>query len=235
MDNTEIFLNTYRELEEALEKRYGQRSGSVARYASGEGYKYYEELTLFREMRNLLSHHGRIDGESCVIPSSAAVAKLTEILEYAENPPIARSVFTPIDQLFLAKETDKVQGLCEIMEKRGYSHLPILNSRGGLKGVFSVGTVFAYGKSNPEKGIGDLKISDLSELTPHYRHTMEKFAFTHPEAPASEIMSIFRFKGPGSRRVAAVFVTSDGSEKGRILGMITPWDLFKAQKEKDKQ
>lgn len=231
MDNTEIFLNTYRELEETLEKRYGQRSGSVARYASGEGYKYYEELTLFREMRNLLSHHGRINGESCVIPSESAIAKLKKILDYAQNPPIAKSVFTPIDQLFLAMEDDRVQSLCETMEKKGYSHLPILDGEGVLKGVFSVGTLFACGKSNPKSRIGDMRISELSEFTPHNRHTMEKFAFTGPDAPAAEMMNIFRSKGPGSRRVAAVFVTTDGSEKGRVLGMITPWDLFKAQKD----
>ncbi len=230
MDTCEAFLNAYRDLEEVLEKRYGQRAGIVQQYASGDGHKYYEELSLFREIRNLLSHHGKIAGQSAVMPSEASLQKLLEILEYAKNPPVALSVATPIESLYCAKESDTVSSTCAIMENRGFSHLPILEKNGSLKGVFSVGTLFTFTLKNPEKTTKDLKIADLWEYTPHYRHTTEKFAFTSPSSPAAELKRLFRHKGPGSRRVASVFVTSNGTEKGKVLGMITPWDLLKIEK-----
>ena len=81
MDICESFLNAYRDLEEVLAVKYGQRAGTVQMFASGEGAKYFEELNLFREMRNLLSHHGRIDGSPVVLPSEQALEKLLEILD----------------------------------------------------------------------------------------------------------------------------------------------------------
>ena len=56
MDICESFLNAYRDLEEVLAVKYGQRAGTVQLFASGEGARYFEELNLFREMRNHFSH-----------------------------------------------------------------------------------------------------------------------------------------------------------------------------------
>ena len=230
MDTCEAFLNAYRELEEALEAKYGQRSGVVQSYASGDGSRYYEELTLFRETRNLLSHHARIDGEHPVLPSESSLKKLLEIVDFVKNPPVALSVATPRESLFLAKMTDSIFYISDVMESRGYSHIPILEGDGSLKGVFSVGTLLTFAKSNKNRSFSDLKISDLEGYIPTEKHTTEKFAFCKRDAAAEDIKKLFTHKGPFKRRVAAVFVTSDGSERGRLLGMITPWDFFKSEK-----
>ena len=60
----EKFLNLYRDLEEHLAAEAGgSRSGLVQEFAAKEGSRYREELDVFRETRNLLSHHGKIGGE----------------------------------------------------------------------------------------------------------------------------------------------------------------------------
>ena len=229
MDICEAFLNAYRDLEEILERKYGQRSGLVQLFASEDGSKYYEELSVFREMRNLLSHHGKIGGEAPVLPSEASLNKLLEILEYAKHPPIALSIATPKERLCCAAFNDPVQKITEIMEKMGYSHIPVLEKDGSLAGVFSVGTLFSFVKNNPARPIKGLKISDLCDFIPPDKHTTEKFMFTHKDASAYELKNLFRLKGPYRRRAVAIFVTTDGTEKGKLLGMITPWDVFKAE------
>jgi len=229
MDTCEAFLNAYRELEEALEAKYGQRSGVVQSYAAGDGSRYYEELTLFRETRNLLSHHARIDGEHPVLPSESSLKKLLEIVDFVKNPPVALSVATPRESLFLAKMTDSIFYISDVMESRGYSHIPILEGDGSLKGVFSVGTLLTFAKDNKSRSFSDLKISDLEGYIPTEKHTTEKFAFCKRDAAAEDIKKLFTHKGPFKRRVAAVFVTSDGTPKGKLLGMITPWDFFKSE------
>ncbi len=55
----------------------------------------------------------------------------------------------------------------------------------------------------------------------------EQFGFVDSDAGLDEIRSAFRQGGPAKRRVAAIFVTSDGSRHGNVLGMITPWDVMK--------
>ena len=229
MSNSEAFLNVYRDLEEVLERKYGQRAGVVQLFSKGEGAKYYEELNLFRETRNLLSHHGQIDGQACIVPSDSAVTKICEILEFAKNPPVAMTIATPKNSLSCADDGDNVVSILDIIEKTGFSHIPILNGDGTLKGVFSVSTLFSYVRSNPEGRVKGLKIGDLSEFTPVHRHATEKFSFTTRDASAFELKKLFNHKGPYKRRIVAVFVTTDGTEKGKLLGMITPWDILKAE------
>ena len=132
MNNCEAFLNAYRDLEEVLSQKYGHRPGTVQSFAAEEGAKYYEELTVFREMRNLLSHHGQINGEPPVLPSDSSVKKLLEILEYAKHPPIALTIATPRERLYCASGGNDIMQLTAVMEKMGYSHIPILNKNGSL-------------------------------------------------------------------------------------------------------
>ena len=180
-------------------------------------------------MRNLLSHHGRIDGSPVVLPSEQALKKLLEILEYAKNPPMALSLATPAEKLCRARLSDELSKILEIMEKRGYSHIPVLTKNKGVFGVFSVGTLFSYARSNPQSAIEGMTLRDMSAYLPPEKHTTEKFAFVSPEASLYDIKELFTVPGPNHRRVAAVFVTEDGRQSSRLLGMITPWDVFKAE------
>ncbi|MBQ4066882.1 MAG: CBS domain-containing protein [Clostridia bacterium] len=229
MDICEAFLDAYRNLEEVLAAKYGQKMGTVQMYAQGEGSAYFEELSLFREMRNLLSHHGRINGAHAVLPSEASLNKLLEILEYAKHPPMAMYAATPASKLCCARLTDSISFVLETMEKRGYSHIPVLNKRGGLYGVFSVGTLFALAKENPKRSVDGMTLADIAAHLPAEKHTTEKFEFVNRDASLYEIKGLFKAPGPYHRRVAAVFVTESGSSGSKLCGMITPWDVFKAE------
>ena len=88
----ELFLNTYRDLEELLCAKYGMRSGAVQEFVAREGKRYSEDLNLCRDIRNLLSHHAEVDGSDAVIPSEAVQHRLEEILAFAKDPPRALSV-----------------------------------------------------------------------------------------------------------------------------------------------
>ncbi len=224
----EEFLNLYRDLEEHLAaKARGSRAGLVQEFAAREGGRYREELDVFREMRNLLSHHGQIDGEYIVEPSVPAVEKMREIVEYAKNPPAAMQAAVPTSEILCADFDDSVAKLAEIMEKRGFSHVPVIDGRGILAGVFSVGTLFTFLRSGTYKDIRQLKIGDLREVIRPERHSTEQFAFVDRNATCYRIKEIFNHEGPSVRRVAAVFVTQNGKQNSPVLGMITPWDIIK--------
>lgn len=227
----EKFLNLYRDLEEHLAAEAGgSRSGLVQEFAAKEGSRYREELDVFRETRNLLSHHGKIGGEYIVEPSEAAIAKLAEILEFAKNPPAAMEAAIPTRELFCADYEDSVAKIAEIMEKRGFSHVPVLDGRGILVGVFSVGTLFTFLRSGEAKDARQLKIGDLKEFIRPERHSTEQFAFVDRNATCHKIKELFNHEGPEVRRVAAVFVTQNGKKNTALLGMITPWDIMKISK-----
>ncbi|MGM9634693.1 MAG: CBS domain-containing protein [Candidatus Avispirillum sp.] len=226
----ELFLNTYRDLEELLCAKYGMRSGAVQEFAAREGKRYSEDLNLCRDIRNLLSHHAEVDGSDAVIPSEAVQRRLEEILAFAKDPPRALSVSTRLENLFRAEPDDKVSYLTDAMERRGYSHVPVLDKEHRLTGVFSVSTLFSYAKRHPDFSFKELTVVDMADCLPPESHATEKFGFVDRDAGLGEIRDSFRSNGPASRRVAAVFVTSDGTAGGKVLGMITPWDIIKKEK-----
>lgn len=226
----ELFLNTYRDLEELLCAKYGMRSGAVQEFAAREGKRYSEDLNLCRDIRNLLSHHAEVDGSDAVIPSEAVQHRLEEILAFAKDPPRALSVSTRLEHLFRAEPEDKVSYLTDAMERRGYSHVPVLDKEHRLTGVFSVSTLFSYAKRHPDFSFKELTVGDMADCLPPESHATEKFGFVDRDAGLGEIRDSFKSNGPSSRRVAAVFVTSDGTAGGKVLGMITPWDIIKKEK-----
>lgn len=232
MSNADVFLDLYRDLEELLEVRYsdGRKypGSAVMRYYNDDaGKKWREELNVCREMRNMLSHHSQIGGCPVFEPSDAVLDVLRRIINDVKNPPVAMSIATPAANLFTCTFDDRAASVIRKMREQGYSHVPVIEN-GRLAGVFSVGSVFTMVSSRDGWEITeDTRIGDFREFLPVDRHVTEKFGFVSDSAPYSSLKYKFTAKGPRSRRVAALFVTANGREDEKILGIITPWDMIK--------
>ena len=88
---SEEFLDKYKQLEEALNLKYGfdeKTFGSpVVKFINDrEGKNYREKLDLCREIRNFLSHHADIDGEAVIEPSESIIKFLDEVIQFVERP-----------------------------------------------------------------------------------------------------------------------------------------------------
>lgn len=234
MNNAEIFLELYKELEELLEVKYstGKKlpGSAVTRfYNDDDGKKWREELNVCREMRNMLSHHAQIGGKPVFEPSDEVVKVLRRILDDVRNPPAAMSVATPAKDLVVCSPNDFVDTVIHVMKDHGYAHVPVLEN-GVLIGVFSVGTLFAmvekYGADSIRK---DSLIKDLKEFLPVDSHVTECFGFVAESSHFSGLKKRFSAKRPGERKLAALFVTKNGSQDEKLLGMITPWDIIKGK------
>ncbi len=232
MSNADVFLELYKNLEELLEVKYsdGRRytGSTILRYYNDdEGKKWREELNVCREMRNMLSHHADIGGKPVFEPSDAVIAVMREIIEDVKNPPVAMSIATPREKLVSCSYSDRAEDVVRRMKERGYSHVPVIEN-GRLVGVFSVGTAFSmivkYGSDSLHK---DSTIRDFKEFLPIDKHETEKFGFVADSAPYSSLKYRFTAKGPRERRLAALFVTANGRENEKVLGIITPWDMIK--------
>ena len=232
MNSVETFLDLYRTLEDSLKEYYAGRrlkySNPVYEYMNTDGRKHYDEIDLCREIRNILSHHPYYEGEMPVVPSENLIEALRRIIYEVENPLTAIKIATPVGELVTASFGDSVSSLLVRMEKRGFSHVPVVNGAGVLEGVFSVGAVFEFVKSRPGVVIdGGLLLSDMKDFLPANVHRSEQYLFCEPGATLSEVKNMFRSTGPKQRRVAAVFVAKNGDRRSPLRGMITPWDLIK--------
>lgn len=234
----EAFLQKYRVLEDALGERY---SGRALRHASvvmeylqdAESQPIREKLDLMREMRNLLSHNADMDGEMIFEPSPGVMRAMDEVLSYVTRPPRAIDRATRTENLFCAGYRESALNVMRAMEKRGFSHVPILE-KGRLLGVFSVRTVFSKMVRDPDFDIRpDTTLEDFKMLLPIEAHRGERYAFMAADAALEEARQAFSaYPGP-NRRLAALFLTEHGGEDEPVLGMLTPWDVLGERSEKD--
>ncbi len=234
MNDISEFLDLYRQLEEALKAAYPAKaerhSTLVYDFMHGDGKKYFDDLDLCRELRNVLTHHSSLCGTDAVHPSDELLDFLRRVIEEVKNPVTARQMGTPLERLLTAVPEDRILWLAEKMASLGFSHVPIVKS-GILVGVFSVSAAFSVLAKDPALPEKNAKIADILDLLAPKNHVFEKYLFACSDTPLSKIKKDFRSLGPGKRRVAAVFVTKDGTQDSKLLSMITPWDVIRATEE----
>lgn len=229
MNRADDFLEQYRILEEQLTEKYGfdEKYGSpVVRFiADKEGKPFRDKLNYCREIRNFLSHHSETDGEPLIEPSEVLIQFLDEVNEYLRRPPLALSFSTQFADILKAGLRNKAVTVMKKMQKSGFSHVPVIDS-GSFIGVFSIGTFFAFALKNGLTSLNDdMLIEDFMEFLPPDKHENERFLFMPKTVSLFDVKNEFEKRSQRSKRLAVIFLTDNGSIEGRILGMITPWDV----------
>ena len=227
------FLDLYKQMEALLDEKYGESAGrrgsAVVRFINEPaGREYREELDLCREVRNLLTHNPDMDGCPVVEPAPALLRTLREAIRRLKAPQSALHYATPVEKLMIASPEQNVLPVMQAMEKRGFSHIPIV-AVNQMLGVFSVSTVFSAQLTYPDRilDITQARISDFKEWTPIEKHTCERFMFMGPQHSYWEAQEAFeKSSRPSEKRLAAIFITKTGDARGRLLGMLTPWDVI---------
>ena len=229
-DRADEFLNHYRALEEALNRKYGFEEkvfgSSIVRFINDKESKpFREKLNICREIRNLLSHHAEVNGERILEPAVSMIEFLAEVTEYVSRPPLALDSATHYEDILKTSMSQKAQTVMKKMERSGFSHVPVIEE-GSFIGVFSVSTIFTYCLTNGMTSIDDtMTIGDFGEFLGFDKHSTEKFLFVGKDVTLFEVRQMFD-KRRRYKRLAAIFITDNGSCEGRILGMLTPWDVI---------
>ncbi len=230
-DKADLFLDRYRELEEALNRKYGADEKSfgspVVRFINDKESRIFRErLDLCREIRNFLSHHSELEGERVIQPAGTLIHFLEEVTEYVLRPPSALECATLYADILKTSPSQKAQTVMKKMERQGFSHVPVIDG-GECIGVFSVSTVFTYCLAHGMTLLrDDMTIGDFADYLPVDKHSTERFIFVGREATVFQVRQSFDRYSRGGKRLAAIFITDNGSSAGRILGMLTPNDLI---------
>ena len=187
---------------------------------------YEEQLALKeKEVRNLLQHRERINGSFAVVPSDAMLALLRDVIRDIEGIPCASDLGVKASGLFSAQVDDRIVPVMEVMHKRSFNLVPILND-GRVVGAFSQKTLFSYLMENGVVGFDpNDRLILLAHLLPLDAHGAETFRFVAADAPAPKVAEVFRDALRRSELMGAVFVTAHGKSDERLLSMITSWDM----------
>lgn len=223
------FLDLYKQLEDALEEKYvgaKRKYSSVVMefYKSPKSESVRSDLDICREIRNLLTHNPNIGGMPVVKPSEPIIEKLKDIIEFVKKPPLAMDYAVKGSGIMTASLTQKVLRLMSVMDKNGYSHTPVMKN-GVFHGVFSAGTIFQYILYGGSEITEKTTVEDLSEHLPINAHK-EKYAFVPRNTDFFEVREKFEKPIAKNQRISVVFITENGKENERLLGMIVPSDVL---------
>ena len=228
MNKTETFIELYKELEELAVNRYGYPADGRAVYQlqrRPEFKKLREELDYCREVRNLLQHRKRLGDSFPVEPSGAMLDLLRTVIARVEAPPRAKDIQVPFSQVLWKTLEDRVRPTMLEMERRGFSHIPILD-RGAVTGVFSENTVFTCLLDGEITGIGEeLCFADLRSWLPPEKHRSESFRFIREDKLVFEISEMIDQAQDRHDRIGLFFTTANGRSAEPIRGILTAWDV----------
>lgn len=230
------FLDLYKQLEDVLEDKYRNArrhySSVVFEFVKDkESAPVRDKLEVCREIRNLLTHSANLDGEPIVEPSGPVVEAMRDVLEYVKRPALAIEFATRGDQVMKAHMHQRVLRLMEVMDKNGYSHIPVMRE-GEFCGVFSVGSVFQYILRTGGKGISpETTVAELGKHLDVSAH-MENYEFVPKDATYISVRKAFERVRGKNKRVSVVFITEHGKPGEPLLGMLTPWDVLGEPEER---
>lgn len=226
-EKTEQFLDTWRRLETAAERVVGNtgRTNTVLALCKDPRFSALrDELDYCREIRNLLSHQAKIDGEYAVHPSDAALEMLETVLQKLESPPLITEVMTPVENLITVQDVFRVTETMRRMQEKGLSHIPLLKKERVL-GVFSIETVFQAVLDGCPIDETTL-IRDLSDYLPLEKHVNYEYRFVSKGTTLQAAENIFRKGSNRIRKLKLLLVTRDGRPDSPLLGVVTPLDLM---------
>lgn len=228
MNTTDEFLDRFKSLEYAVRESFGvHKSESAIGYLENERefWSYRQSLKYCREVRNLLQHYPKINGQHGIEPSEGLIGFLETVIQLVEKPKRAIDIAVPLASVYSAKPEDHIYKIMKDMNENVYTHVPILDNKRVI-GVFSENTIFDYLAQDKIMDINQMIVHDFSQFTPLEKHSSEVFIFVSRDRRVFDVKQLFREKFDQGQRIGMVFVTHSGRPEEKLLGILTPWDMF---------
>lgn len=229
MDNSELFIEKYKTLEKAAVARFGFEEDGRAVYNLERLPAFRTDRTLIaycRDVRNLLQHNPKIDGEDAVQPSDRLIKFLDSLIERIEKPEHCMKYALQMKNLFYRGESDLIYPPMEIMQKRHFSHVPIIKD-GRVLGVFSKDVIFKLlldGKTTEE--LKTLTFSDIADYILLHKGRSESYLFIKEDTLIEEAEVMCEESYRNRERIGMLFITKNGNKNEKLLGAITPWTIL---------
>ena len=230
MTNADEYIQKFKELESIVKETFGLNDwDSITNFLSkrDEYRPFREEIKYCQEVRNLLQHKQKIGGEYPVEPTREMINFLQQTIDSLKNRKKCGEIMVPIDRLFYRKTFDSVKGTLGKMTKIPTGHVPVLDRNGKVCGVFTaVSFLHIIADQKGEPLDSDYSFEEAEDYVSFKHHDSEVYRFVDKDLYVDELKDIFEKTYSGGKRLAMVFVTSNGKADGKLLGTISPWDVL---------
>jgi len=186
-----------------------------------------DELKLYARLRNAIVHNpfgSTID--VIAEPHPDIVEKYRALRDQIKNPPMALNVAIKPHKIYSTIMDANAREVMQTMANKAFTYVPVLDEKQHIIGIFSENTVFLYLARNEICAVdGQTVIAEFAEYLPLNQHASEYFEFVAKNTSLDGVRELFERGLAERKRLAAVFITDDGSRDQELLGMITAWDI----------
>ncbi|MCQ2437607.1 MAG: hypothetical protein MJ099_04360, partial [Clostridia bacterium] len=89
-------------------------------------------------------------------------------------------------------------------------------------------SLFAYAERFGFESLNDRsRMCDIREATSLREASASRYAFMPEKTTIQQARATFNEHNEKNKRLNAIFITTDGTSSGRLLAMLTPWDVLK--------
>jgi CBS domain-containing protein len=229
---TEEFIRCFESIKGEVNRRAGAPSSiafEIERASERDGLvrKNRALLVYMRDVRNALQHPRHRSAGGAIEVTQSFLAEAADLLRHLENPPKANDVGVALKNILTGRLSDRLGDLADEMKRNGFSHIPILDERESVIGVFNEAAVFDHLWGDNETIVGrEMKVGDIFN---HCRldagHT-ETFRFVSPRTALEDLVTMFLGIESATTRLGAAFVTVSGKSNEPLQRLITPWDVL---------
>ncbi|MFI3621134.1 CBS domain-containing protein [Vagococcus fluvialis] len=183
---------------------------------------YKQQLDVFRQFRNILTHKTYSETEAIAIPSDTLINEIQEITSKIKYSKKVKDLFESEVICFDIK--DPIIDVLKAIEKNGYSQFPVFEE-GKLKGIVSengITNFLAKSISDDIISISEILVSDVIELD----EKISAYKIINANKSIYDIEEMFSSNGIANN---ILLITKDGkvNSKEDFTGVITPWDMPK--------
>lgn len=230
MINADEYIQKFKELESIVRETFGLNywdsvMGNLSKKFEYRPFK--DELKYCQEVRNLLQHRQKFGDEYPVQPSREMIDFLEDTISSIKNRKKCFEIMIPKKRVFYKKLKNKLSETLPKMKNASFSHVPILDEKGCIAGVF---TAYSFFTMVAEKDEGTLLRNKTFEEVKEYialdYHTSVAYCFVSRDLYVDELKNLFETTYSKGKRLAMVFVTEKGRANERIIGIISPWDVL---------
>ena len=155
------------------------------------------------------------------------ISFLEKTIDSLKNRKTCGEIMVPFEKLFYRTKKDSVRSTLEQMRKISYGHVPVLDEKKRVFGVFTAVSflnIMADRKGEPLPL--EFNFFDAEKYIAFDHHDSEVYRFVKTSLFVDELKDIFENTYSGGKRLAMVFVTANGKPEEKLLGIISPWDVL---------
>ena len=231
MTNADLFIEKYKIFENLIRSTYDLKdTDSIVHFLCDERQefaRFEDDIRYCQQVRNLLQHRRKINGNFPVEPSSDLLKLMDKLTEQIAGRLRCRDIAVPFQKIFYKGLDDDIQKTVQVMGERSFALVPILEDQ-RLVGIFNDHALFTFFIQNPEmfQTREAFSFRDMISYLDYRNRKHESILFIRGDQFVDELKLEFEKHFHQKKMLIAAFITEEGREDGKVLGLVTAWDIL---------